>query len=158
MKIYLDLIRASRKKLLSYLDGLTIEQLNTIPEGFNNNLVWHVAHLVASQQMLCYRFSNNEPLVESYILDKYRNGTKPEAFIDADEFEKLKTYLTSNIDVMEEDIAKNKFRNFNAFNTTFFDGLRFESFAEILTYVPVHESLHLGFCMALKRVLIQQDY
>lgn len=158
MKIYLDLIRASRKKLLVYLDGLTIEQINTIPEGFNNNLAWHVGHLLASQQILCYRFSGNEPTIDDEIINGYKNGTKPESFIDADEFERLQAYLITTLDIMEEDIESNLFTGFKAFNTTFFEGLRFESFEEIITYLPVHESLHLGFCMALKRALIQQGY
>ncbi|NBA87795.1 DinB family protein [Emticicia sp. CRIBPO] len=158
MNIYIDLIRASRKKLLGYLDGLSIEQVNTIPEGFNNNLAWHVGHLLASQQILCYRFSNNEPAIDDEIIDRYKNGTKPESFVDTDEFERLKAYLTTTLDIMEEDIENNIFSQFKAFNTTFFDGLRFESFEEIITYLPVHEGLHLGFCMALKRALIQQGY
>lgn len=61
------------------------------------------------------------------------------------------------LDIMEEDIENNVFSQFKTFNTTFFDGLKFESFSEV-TYIPVHESLHLGFCMALKRAPIQQGY
>jgi len=33
----------------------SLEQLNKIPEGFNNNLIWNIAHCVVTQQLLCYK-------------------------------------------------------------------------------------------------------
>jgi hypothetical protein len=35
----------------------TLEQLNKIPEGYNNNLIWNIAHVVVVQQMLVYKLS-----------------------------------------------------------------------------------------------------
>jgi len=31
------------------VDGLTLKQLNTIPEKINNNIAWNLAHLVITQ-------------------------------------------------------------------------------------------------------------
>ena len=34
----------SRKIFHYYLKQFTLDQLNTIPEGFNNNILWNIAH------------------------------------------------------------------------------------------------------------------
>ncbi|GEM_PF-2526923 len=57
----LDIIRNTRKRLSEMADGHTLEQLNRIPEKYNNNLAWNLGHVVASQQVLCYELSALPP-------------------------------------------------------------------------------------------------
>jgi hypothetical protein len=40
-----------------FLSGYNLDQLNTIPEGFNNNLIWNIGHIIVSQQLLVYKLS-----------------------------------------------------------------------------------------------------
>jgi len=47
-----DITRKSRKLLSQFLEDYTLEQLNAIPEGFSNNLIWNLVHIVVVQQML----------------------------------------------------------------------------------------------------------
>jgi len=42
----------SRGLYQSFLDNYSIEQLNTIPEGMSNNLIWNIGHTIVSQQKL----------------------------------------------------------------------------------------------------------
>ena len=49
-----DIIHAGRVKFAELVDRLSIEELNEIPEGFNNNIAWNFGHVIISQQMLCY--------------------------------------------------------------------------------------------------------
>jgi hypothetical protein len=41
---------------ISNASGIYFEQLNTIPEGYNNNLIWNIAHIIVVQQMLVYKY------------------------------------------------------------------------------------------------------
>ena len=50
MKTQFDILRKVRAMVLKFIDGLTVEQLHTIPEGFKNNIAWNVLHLVVTQQ------------------------------------------------------------------------------------------------------------
>ena len=50
-----DITRTSRKIISQLLQDFTLEQLNTIPEGFNNNIIWNIGHIVVVQQMLVYK-------------------------------------------------------------------------------------------------------
>ncbi|WP_407635809.1 DinB family protein [Solitalea canadensis] len=41
----------------------TIDQLNKVPAGFNNNLIWNIGHEIVAQQALIYKSSG----LEGYI-------------------------------------------------------------------------------------------
>ena len=75
------------------LETISLEDLNKIPEGYNNNIFWNIAHLVATQQILVYKFSNVPVLVSDEIIDKYRKGTKPEADASQAEVDEIKELL-----------------------------------------------------------------
>ena len=49
-----EFIINSRKAFIRLIDDLTIDELNQIPEGFNNNIFWNFAHIVVSTQTLSY--------------------------------------------------------------------------------------------------------
>jgi hypothetical protein len=44
--------RTSRQLHQNFLDNYSLEQLNTIPAGMSNNLIWNIAHAIVSQQKL----------------------------------------------------------------------------------------------------------
>ena len=73
-----ELLKATRKNILKTHEGLSIEQLNLTPEGFNNNLIWNFGHVIATQQILCYSLSGNKAFVSNDLIEAYRKGTKPE--------------------------------------------------------------------------------
>jgi len=51
---------------LEYFDNYTLEQLNKIPEGFSNNLIWNIGHIIVTQQVLIYKLSN----LQGYIFGR----------------------------------------------------------------------------------------
>ena len=55
---------------------LTIEELNKIPEGFNNNIIWNFGHVIVSQQIICYKLSNQPLKVSDEYVNKICKGHK----------------------------------------------------------------------------------
>jgi len=51
------ILETSRALYLKLLENYSLAQLNTIPEGFSNNLIWNAGHVIASQQKLIYALS-----------------------------------------------------------------------------------------------------
>ncbi len=49
MNKQIEILRNTRKHLLSFINDLSTEELNEIPQGFNNNIIWNLAHLTATQ-------------------------------------------------------------------------------------------------------------
>ena len=52
MKTQFDILLKSRELVLKTIDGLSMEQIHEIPDGFKNNIAWNVAHLVVTQQTI----------------------------------------------------------------------------------------------------------
>lgn len=153
MKESIDIMRGGRKFLINLLDGVPIEKMNEIPTGFNNNLAWNVAHMIANQQILCYRNARAEPVIADEFIDKYKTGTRPENFIDENEVKKFFQYLLSTVDEFEKDSETKMFKHYEAREFKSYPGLKLENIKDAAKFVNFHDGLHIGYCMALKRAL-----
>ncbi|MFH5831956.1 DinB family protein [Halalkalibaculum sp. DA3122] len=58
--------KTNRQRYLNAWEEHSLERLNTIPQGFNNNLIWSFGHIIVSQQALIYRLSG----LEGYVSDQ----------------------------------------------------------------------------------------
>ena len=59
----IEIIKKTRVSLLELVKDLSTEQLNKIPDGFNNNIIWNLAHMIAAQQGVCYVRAGLAPVV-----------------------------------------------------------------------------------------------
>jgi hypothetical protein len=141
-------LRASTLKLV---EGLSVEQLNKVPAGFNNNIIWNLGHMVAAQQGICYARSDLQTVVEENFFSLYKPGTKPEGFICESEVDEIKALLLSTIDQLEKDHNEGLFKEYPAFTTRY--GVELASVEDAINFLPFHDGLHMGYMMALKRVI-----
>jgi uncharacterized damage-inducible protein DinB len=80
MSLQFDLIRKPRLTLLTQIESLSLEQLNTVPAGFNNNIIWNLGHMVAAQCGIWYKRAGlalPDGVTEEFF-ETYKPGTKPE--------------------------------------------------------------------------------
>ena len=73
---------------------LTTEQLNKIPEGYNNNIIWNLAHLIYAQQSICYVGAGQTIIVTDQNFPPYW-PTQAGAFLDKQELERIKSLSIS---------------------------------------------------------------
>lgn len=146
-----ETILATRKMFLKLIDGLSIETMNKVPHGFNNNIIWNFGHVIITQQILCYKLANIPMHVEETFITKYSKGTKPETYIDAKELEYLKEIALSSVDQLMVDMDNKIFNNFNNYTTSF--GVELTSINDVVKFIGMHEGIHIGYTMALKRVV-----
>lgn len=147
----LSTTRQARANFIRLLSDRSLEAVNHIPEGFNNNLIWNFGHIIATQQLLTYSLSGQAPKVEEDILAAFRKGTKPEKVHTTAELEGLKRLATTTIDQFESDLAAGLFESFEPYPTSF--GVELRSIEDAIAFNAAHEALHLGYAMALKRAL-----
>lgn len=152
MQKQLDVVRKTRTAILNLISDMSTEELNKVPEGFNNNIAWNVAHLVAAQDNICY-VKAGHPLknIDQEYFDTYKPGSKPERAVSAEEVEKIKELLFSSLEKLEGDLNTDVFGNYTAWTTRY--GVEIESLHDALTLLPFHDGLHFGYMMAQKRVL-----
>ena len=151
MQEILTLTRASRNLVSKLFEGYTLEQLNKVPIGFNNNIIWNIAHVVVTQQLLVYNLSGLPMLVSEEMVTKYRKGTKTEHFASQDEVDEVLSLLTKTIEQTEKDIQNNVFQNFTEYPTS--AGYVLTSAQDAMTFNNFHEGIHLGVILALRKLV-----
>src|SRR6476620_8844849 len=132
---------ASRNTLLKFIENHSLEQLNKIPEGFSNNLIWNIAHILVVQQMLVYNLSGLPMMVSDEMVAKYKRGTKPEHSVTQSEFDEIKSLLFSTLEKAKRDFADNIFGNYTAFTTM--TGFHVTSAKAAMEFNNYHEATHL---------------
>ena len=144
-----DRYRKIRLFLLDAVHDLTTEQFNHIPSGYNNNIIWNLAHVIAAQQGVCYMRSGKALAIDQEIFDNYKPGTKPVQFVESSEIDYFKSLAVSTIDTFEKDYMLNVFSNYKPWTTRYGTDLNDINVAtEFLFY---HEGLHYGYIATLRK-------
>ncbi|MBS1635718.1 MAG: DinB family protein [Bacteroidetes bacterium] len=139
----------SRKLYAGHFDKYSLEQLNKVPQGFNNNLIWNIGHVVVAQQSLVYRLSGLEMQVSDALFDRYKSGTKPTQDVTQKEADELKALLFSLIDKTKADLAAGKFVTFQERLTG--TGFLLTNLNDALEFNNYHEGMHLGVMMGIRK-------
>jgi len=154
MKQEFEVIKKPRLMLLNVVKDLSPEQLNHIPAGFNNNLIWNLAHMISGQQGICYTRAGVPIVVDDKYYTPYRPETKPQSFINAHDIAQVKELLISTVDKMEEEYQMGIFSNDQPMTTRYCVTL--SNIEEAIRFVPFHDGLHVGYIMALKRAVLEE--
>lgn len=151
MNFNLDITFKNRKILNTFLEKFTLEDLNKIPKGYNNNLFWNIAHVVVSQQLLVYDLSGLPMSVNNEFVEKYRKGAKVKSDVTQEQVNELKDLLFSTVEKMKDDYKKGIFKNYSSYTTS--TNSTITNVEEAIEFNNFHEGIHLGYILALKKAL-----
>lgn len=146
-----DITRTSRKVLSQFLDNHTPEQLNKIPPGFNNNLIWNIGHIIVVQQMLVYNLSGLPMMVSDEMVQKYKKGTRPESDVTQQQLDEIRSLLFETVNKSKEDYNNKIFRNFTEFTTM--TGFTIRNVEDALSFNYYHEAMHIGMMMGIRKFI-----
>ncbi|MGV6946247.1 DinB family protein [Sphingobacterium kyonggiense] len=146
----------SRQAFIKLLDTLTLDQLNEIPTGFNNNIIWNFGHIVVSTQTLIYtRTGIREGVNWVKYVDSYAKGTKPAYFVKQEEVDELKKIAIESIEAIQADYKEGVFDIITPYETgTYFATLN--SIEDVLVTTSGHDNMHFGYAVAQKRIINNQ--
>jgi uncharacterized damage-inducible protein DinB len=114
-----DIIKAPRTTILAAIESLSLEQLNTIPAGFNNNIMWNLGHMIAAQNGICYKRPGLPLPIDELFFETYKPGTKPERFYNTDDLAQIKELMFSTLDKLEADLQTDMFSNYATWTTRY---------------------------------------
>ncbi len=146
-----DITRTSRKVLSQFLENHTFEQLNKIPHGFNNNLIWNIAHIIVVQQMLVYNLSGLPMMVSDEMVAKYKRGTKPEADATQEEVDAIQLLLFETINRTKADFNEKTFKTYQEF--TSMSGFTMRNAEDAMAFNYYHEAMHIGVMMSIRKFI-----
>ena len=151
MQATFEINKSSRNLLFMFLENHSLEQLNKIPEGFSNNLIWNIGHIITVQQMLVYKLSGLPMIISDEVVDTYKKGTKPEREITQEEVNELKKMLFSTLELTKDDFENDIFDTYMEFTTGV--GFTVKSAKSAMEFNNYHEALHTGIMMRIKKFI-----
>ncbi|NJB81477.1 DinB family protein [Wenyingzhuangia aestuarii] len=147
-----DVLVKGRALMLKLIGDYSLEQINKIPEGFSNNIGWNVAHLVVTQQLLCYKFSGLKVAVSEEMIERYKKGTAPNGYVIAQEEWALIKDLFVQLPVqLEKDYNNKLFASYSEYTTSV--NVTLDSIEKAIDFNNFHEGIHLGVLLALRKLV-----
>ncbi|MFI0426004.1 MAG: DinB family protein [Flavobacterium sp.] len=141
----------SRNIYLKFFDNYSLEQLNTIPAGMSNNLIWNLGHVLVSQQKLVYALSGLPMHIPDSLFEKYQNGSRPDGKNTQTEVDEIKKLLSEMVEKTKADFEAGIFKEFHPYQTK--TGFHLGSWKEAMEFNNYHEGIHLGIMMSIKKFL-----
>ena len=148
--------RQVRENLQEILRKTSLEELTMIPDGFNNNIFWNIAHCVATQQLLHYYLSGNEFVIDTVWIENYKKGTLPNLDISQEDVQNLDFILIETSKVLVKNYDEGIFSDYRPYSTSF--GLDLKKIQDAIIFNNMYESLHYGYVMAQKRAILGEKY
>ena len=146
-----EILLITRKNLLNSIKDLSIDELTKIPNGFNNNIIWNAGHNLATQQLLVYKLSGQSPVIPGELIEKYRKGTSAPKNVSENEINEIKGLLISSAKLMQQDYDNGLFTQYSEYTTSY--NIKLSSTEKAIAFNNVHEGLHFGYIMALKKAI-----
>ncbi|AHF16763.1 hypothetical protein NIASO_19440 [Niabella soli DSM 19437] len=130
----------------------SLEDLNRIPEGFNNSMAWNFGHLIVSGYSLVFKVTGADTAFVIPLQDKYRKGTKPSAPTTQEELEELILLSDTFTQAVKDALDKKKFETVTPYTTDTF-GVPVTTIDEMLATVAAHDTAHFQIIKDYKRIL-----
>jgi hypothetical protein len=145
-------LRNTRTLIARAVEGLTDEQLLTIPPGFRNNILWNLGHVIVTQQVLHYRLAGQPLHISEELVNQCRGGTNPAEWSHPPDFQELLGLLASLPDRLDEDYAAGRLADYQGF-TSKLTGVHLSTVEEALDFDQYHEGLHYGVIATYRKLV-----
>lgn len=151
MDFELKILKTNRNNIANFTKGLNLERINKVPVGLKNSIGWTVAHLVVTQQLLCYKLSDRKLLIPNYLVEKFSKGTFPKEDLQEKEFKEIMTLFLELPNQLEKDYKKGLFTSFKPYATS--TGIELLSIGDAIKFNNYHEGIHLGIILQLLKMV-----
>lgn len=154
MEKRIEKIKKVRLFLIDQISGLSEEQLNKIPDGFNNNIIWNLTHLIGAQQGICYLRAGQTAIVSEKYIAPFFTNTKPERIIGKQEIQEIKILFIETIDKLQKDYDEKIFNDYAPSpNILRVYGIEIKDIDDALEFLLYHEGYHSGYIISLLRLV-----
>ena len=141
----------TRSSLLKIMEKRSNEELLIIPENFRNSIFWNVAHLLVTQQLLCYKMSGLEIKIDESMVSKYGKGSIATENVSASDIQYVKDHLVDAMKVTQNDYDQGLFKDFNSYMTS--TGIELKSLEDAISFSAFHDGIHLGVVLSLMKIV-----
>jgi hypothetical protein len=137
-----EILRASRIRLLQLIEKNNYETLFTVPQDFNNNIIWQIGHCITSQQRHMYMRSGLPMYISKEFEESFKIGSSPGSWKVTPDVNEVKRLLIDTVNRLELDLETNVFANFTPFELPI--GFQVKNHIQALQAANYHEAEHSG--------------
>jgi hypothetical protein len=146
-----SLLLQTRKNYLAVIEEFSINEVNAIPIGFNNNMIWNIGHIVATVDILFYKLNGLEPHLDAEFIEAYRKGAAPQSFVKAEVIDEIKKSLLAQPEWIKKDLKAGVFPTQLAKPYATSYNFELATLEDIFNFNQVHEAIHMGIVMSLRK-------
>ncbi len=151
MEKHFQFLRNTRTNMAGLLESCSEEQLFTIPEGFNNTILWNLIHVIVTHQLLLYGRTNTPFRIPMEVIQRFRRGTVPEGKGELELIDFAKEHLLLTVDWAEQDYQEGRFGVYQAWVTGY--GATLDTVEDAIIFNNIHEGMHYGQIKMLQRLV-----
>lgn len=141
----------TRSSMLRILESKSYEELVKIPDNFKNSIFWNIAHVLVTQQLLCYKLCGLDLKIEESMVEKYGKGTLAFEEVERSDIEYVKNHLENATLHLQEDYINDVFKDYKPYMTS--TGIELKSIEDALTFSTFHDGIHLGVILSLMKIV-----
>ncbi|WP_188631086.1 DinB family protein [Lentibacillus kapialis] len=133
---------------MNEIKDVSKEQLDIQPEGFNNNIHWHIGHVLTVNEQFLFGFPDNSEHLPERYKELFGNGSEPADWPeDVPSADELAEQLTSQLKRIKSIPAEK-------FDEKLPEAVMgAQTFGELAALAAFHEGNHTGRVNAMKKVL-----
>ena len=144
-------LKVVRTNTVDLVKGLSEGQVNSVPEGFNNNILWNLGHIYLVQELFAFAFIPEPMLSPDGFSDLFGRGTKPSDWkVQPPTLPELIQLLEDQTSRIEEKL-NSRLDEVVAKPFAMPSGLILKTVGEFLTFSMYHEGMHFQTINILKR-------
>ena len=143
--------RQVRQHIAKLVGAFAPEQLNQVPEGAPNNLIWNAGHVIATAELLTYGLAGLPTPSGKEFINRYRKGTRPEGTVGQEEIDYIKRTLLAGSEDLHGKGGSTDWSGFQPYTTSL--GVTLNDIGEALEFNNLHEMMHLGTMLLLRRLV-----
>ncbi len=123
-----------------YIDKLPWDSLTKIPNGYSNNIIWNIGHMISVSYSLNFTIAGLPLPTELEMVKKFRKGTFPAEYGEID-IKWIKDNILKSVELIDEAWDKDLIKEIvNPIQTDL--GNIVESPSDALAMTLVHDMLH----------------
>lgn len=144
-------LRAMRIHSHRNIEALTEEQLLRVPPGLHNNILWNIGHVITDEVNMLYLPAGlASPLPADYV-SLFDPGTSPADWPTPPDVAAVLERSRAMTGVLISDYEARRFSGFEPYNLA--ESYRLETIEEAIAYHTIHEGMHIGANLTLRRLV-----
>lgn len=141
----------TRTTMLNILESRSYDDLVKIPVHFRNSMFWNIAHLLVTQQLLCYRMSGLDLKIDEGFVNRYGKGSEATENVDVSDIAYVKQHLLLAMKQTQKDYEQGLFKNFKPYMTS--TGVELQSIEDAIGFNAFHDGIHLGVVLSQMKIV-----